>query len=32
LSSIIMNRPKETAASVHHLRFSAAKMRARMPT
>jgi len=28
LSSMIMNRPNETAASVHHLRFSSAKIRA----
>src|SRR5712691_9063947 len=31
LSSMIMNRPTATATSVHHLRFSAAKSRARMP-
>ena len=28
LSSMIMNRPNETAASVHHLRFSGARSRA----
>ena len=28
LSSMIMNRPKATAASVHHFRFSSAKIRA----
>ena len=28
LSSMIMNSPKETAASVHHLRFSGARSRA----
>src|SRR5919204_4349309 len=30
LSSMIMNRPKETAASVHHFRFSGAKACAAM--
>ena len=29
LSSMIMNRPNATAPSVHHFRFSSAKMRAR---
>ena len=29
LSSMIMNSPKATAPSVHHFRFSSAKMRAR---
>jgi hypothetical protein len=28
LSSMIMNKPNATDASVHHLRFSSAKMRA----
>ena len=28
LSSMIMKSPKATAASVHHFRFSSAKMRA----
>ena len=28
LSSMIMNRPNDTAASVHHLRFSCARIRA----
>jgi hypothetical protein len=28
LSSMIMNRPNATAASVHHFLFSSAKMRA----
>src|SRR5713226_1321963 len=31
LSSMIMNNPTATAASVHHLRFSGAKSRARIP-
>ena len=30
LSSMIMNRPNETAASVSHLRFSSAKIRERI--
>src|SRR5438034_1267323 len=30
LSSMIMNRPKETAPSVHHFRFSAVKSPARI--
>ena len=30
LSSMIMNRPNDTAASVHHLRFSGARIRAFM--
>jgi hypothetical protein len=30
LSSMIMNSPNETASSVHHLRFSAVKRRARI--
>jgi hypothetical protein len=32
LSSMIMKRPNETAASVHHFRFSSAKIRAFIPT
>ena len=31
LSSMIMKRPKATAARVHHFRFSSAKMRAFIP-
>ena len=31
LSSMIMNRPNETAASVHHFLFSSANMRAFTP-